>query len=234
MAMSSGIMPFVASAATVIAGYFGNRGLKMRDQGRYLAEWLSYTFALSVLASAALLWFSTEPGMIPQQRIVLGAIGALLGMCAMISLGEWIRPFKAAAQSSEASSTIESDKPISNGPVNIYGNNHVFSLGQKGGITAGSVNVGPVPRSLNNLQTADLKKQIVNELPKDKPIVVMAVLGDSEAISFAAEIHQFLKANDFPLKEDGISQGVFTGPVKGLTVRDDGSVRTFIVGANLP
>jgi len=60
-------------------------------------------------------------------------------------------------------------------------------------------------------------------------------MGDAEAIEFAQEIHAFMKDNGFQMKEaGGISQGVFTGPVKGLQKRDekDGSI-TFIVGANL-
>jgi hypothetical protein len=64
----------------------------------------------------------------------------------------------------------------------------------------------------------------------------MALMGDGEAIQFAHEIHTFMKANSFTMKEsDGISQAAFSGPVKGLQRRDepDGSI-TFIVGANLP
>ena len=80
-----------------------------------------------------------------------------------------------------------------------------------------------------------LKRQILSDLPRDKPITVMTVMGDSEAINFAAQIHAFLKENGFPLAEQGgISQGAFTAPVNELNVRDDGKTRTFIVGANLP
>jgi hypothetical protein len=95
-------------------------------------------------------------------------------------------------------------------------------------------NFGPQPRSLNQPMFDGLKKQILSELPKDKPIVVMAVSGDSEAMNFAQQIHEFMKQNGFKLQENGISQGFFSGPVKGLSVKDDGPTRTFIVGANLP
>ena len=62
----------------------------------------------------------------------------------------------------------------------------------------------------------------------------MAVLGDSEAIRFASQISEFLRANDFKGLGDGISQGAFTGPVNGLILRDDGNHWTLIVGSNLP
>lgn len=80
-----------------------------------------------------------------------------------------------------------------------------------------------------------MKIQILREIPKDKPITVMALMNDAEAIEFAQEIHTFMKNNGFQMKEpDGISQGAFSGPVKGLQKRDekDGGI-TFIIGANL-
>jgi hypothetical protein len=85
-------------------------------------------------------------------------------------------------------------------------------------------------------RAAGLQAQILRELPKDKPITVMALMGDGEGIQFAHQIHAFMRANGFMMKEpDGISQGVFSGPIKGLQRRDekDGSI-TFIVGPNLP
>jgi hypothetical protein len=113
---------------------------------------------------------------------------------------------------------------------NILNNQGIITQGQTGNNTI----VGSIPRSIDQPRMEALKRQILSELPKDKPITVMAVMGDSEAINFAVQIHSFLKANGFPLAEEGgISQGVFSGSVKGLGVRDDGKTRTFIVGANL-
>ena len=81
-----------------------------------------------------------------------------------------------------------------------------------------------------------MKQQILREIPKDKPITVMAVMGDGEAIQFALEIHAFMKANGYTMKEaDGISQGVFTGAVKGVGLRPESNGDlTFIVGTNIP
>jgi hypothetical protein len=116
---------------------------------------------------------------------------------------------------------------------NIYGNQGIITQGQIGNNTLVQ---GPIPRRLASPQAEQLKVQILNELPKGKPITVMAVMGDGEAIQFAQEVHAFMKANGFTMKEsEGISQGVFSGVTKGLGVRNDpnGEI-TFIVGTNIP
>jgi hypothetical protein len=115
---------------------------------------------------------------------------------------------------------------------NIYGNQGIITQGQTGNNT---IIQGPLSRHLSEPRMDGLKAQILREIPKDKPITVMAIMGDGEGIEFAEEIQTFMKANGFQMKGDGIAQGVFTGPVKGLQKRDetDGSI-TFIVGANAP
>jgi hypothetical protein len=105
----------------------------------------------------------------------------------------------------------------------------IFIGGNNSGVN--TINNGPVPRNLDNL--ASLRAQILNSLPRDKPITVMAVLGDVEAIQLAQQIHAFMKENSFVMAEaDGISQGVFTTPIKGLQFNSDNN--TLIIGANLP
>jgi hypothetical protein len=124
--------------------------------------------------------------------------------------------------------------PMSNNSIgNIFGNQGIITQGQIGNNT---LNIGPQPRNIDSPEAAGLKEQILRELPKDKPITVTALLGDGESIQFAQQIHAFMKANGFTMREpNGISQSVFTGVVKGLQKRDqpDGSI-TFIVGSNLP
>jgi hypothetical protein len=215
--------------AGVLAAASFARGLAMRTNARALDELLWYTTGALILAGAGLLWVSLEGEGVLQQRIVLGVLGALAGTSVLISLGEWIRPTSIAK--AEPIQMVQNNLP----PPNVtLGPGSIFSYGQTGGIAAGTLNVGPIPRMLNQPRMEALKKQILSELPKDKPITVMAVMGDSEAINFASQIHAFLKDNGFPLSEqNGISQGVFSVSVKGLNVRDDGATRTFVVGANL-
>lgn len=109
---------------------------------------------------------------------------------------------------------------------------NITSHGQQGGITAHTVNIGPQQRSLSSPNAAALKQQILTQLSRAKPITVFCIMGDTEGYYFGMEIHAFMKANGFTMAEpDGISQGVFTPPPKGLSVNDKGSAIDFLVGS---
>jgi hypothetical protein len=109
-------------------------------------------------------------------------------------------------------------------------NQNVTSHNQSGGITAHTVTVNP-RRTLASPQMEGLKRQMLSELSKDKPITVMGIWGDTESCMFAEEIHAFLKANGFNMKEaNGISQGVFTRTPRGLIVEPEGDGLKFVVG----
>ena len=121
-------------------------------------------------------------------------------------------------------------------PKNVMGNvtnNHgIVTQGQIGNNT---LNIGATARHLNSEAGEPLKRQMLNELPRDKQIRVMALMGDAESYQFALEIQAFLKAHGFKVGEsDNVAQATFVGLVKGLSVqeRKDG-VLEFIVGANL-
>jgi hypothetical protein len=73
----------------------------------------------------------------------------------------------------------------------------------------------------------------LKELPRDKEITVTALMGDAEAFQLATEIFAFLKDNGFNLKESGLSQAIFSKPIKGLAVQPQGDGLNFIVGSNL-
>jgi hypothetical protein len=126
-----------------------------------------------------------------------------------------------AAQSQEASRMAQ------NGPVI---NQNVTTYNQSGGIAAHTV-IAPIRRTLSSPQMEGLKRQMLSELSKEKPITVMGILGDTESCMFAEEIHAFLKANGFNMREaNGISQGVFTSMPRGLIVEPEGDGLKFVVG----
>lgn len=111
---------------------------------------------------------------------------------------------------------------------------NVTSFFQSGGITAHTVhqtvNLGPQQRRLDSAWGVPLKAQILKDLPRAKPIVVMSMLGDAETYRLGQEIHAYLKSNGFTMAEDGISQGVFNPPPRGLEVDNKGEQLIFIVG----
>src|SRR5262249_28259008 len=64
-------------------------------------------------------------------------------------------------------------------------------IGPSGGQNTITNNFGPQPRNLDSPWGAPLKAQILKDLPRDKEITVMAVLGDVEGIQLAHQIHTF-------------------------------------------
>jgi hypothetical protein len=106
----------------------------------------------------------------------------------------------------------------------------VTSYFQSGGITAGAVNLGPQQRVL----TDDMKRQLLDKVPKEKPVTITAVLGDGEAFAFATDLFSFMKANGFKMAENGISQAIFTAPVTGTSVQLAPDKTDIVVGTNLP
>ncbi len=77
---------------------------------------------------------------------------------------------------------------------------NVTSVGQQGGITAGVVNVGPQRRNLDD----ELRAHLLKLLPdKSRTIRITAVLGDSEAMSFAAQIGAYLTSKGYQVKGPG-------------------------------
>ena len=99
----------------------------------------------------------------------------------------------------------------------------VTSHNQTGGITAHTVNIGPRRRQL----TDSLKRQLLT-LPRDKPIMVTAVMGVPDASELANEIHSFLAQSGFPMESTGIGHGVYGEEIRGLHF--DARFADFIVG----
>jgi hypothetical protein len=123
-------------------------------------------------------------------------------------------------------------KPQSKEAAGASGNTvNVTSINQAGGITANNVVFAAPQRSLSDPNALPLRKQMLEVLAKNKPIAVTAVLGDIESYRFAAEIHSFLKSNGFKMQEDGISQGVFMPPPRGVSVNKDSDPIQIVVGS---
>jgi hypothetical protein len=179
-----------------------------------------------------LLWAtSTEISDLATRSALLIPVGALLGAVAFAWAGYVIHDVRAlAAPASTAPATsfnqVSQLTPAQSTPSV---DQSVNSYNQSGGVTARTVIVGAPKRDLDTPWGDHLKSQMLSELPRDKEISVMALMGDVEAADLAIQIHKFLKANGFKMTEDGISQGLFTVPLHGLSYSKD--TNTFIVGA---
>ena len=68
-----------------------------------------------------------------------------------------------------------------------------YSYGQQGGVTAGTINIGPMQR---HLSVAD-KAAMLARIPKTRKISIMVVLNDAEANNLASEIDAFLRNSGY-------------------------------------
>jgi hypothetical protein len=86
---------------------------------------------------------------------------------------------------------------------------NVNSFNQQGGITAGQVNFGLLPRHLDD----SLQSQLLGVLKKDDEITITSVMGDQEALIFANEIKIYLGELGYVVK--GVNQAIYNNPVIG-------------------
>jgi hypothetical protein len=218
---------FPIAVAVAIFAILAKHALDMRGKQNYREMWGCLTLSL-LPAALFCLWATSGESSMAMRNIILIPVGALVGACVFAYGGYLFSDIMVARAQSQASTTFKEAQltPSERGPII---NQNVTSHNQSGGITAHTVNVGPAPRNINAPESASLKAQMLRDLPRDKEITVMALMGDVEAAEFALQIHAFLKENGFKLKEDGISQGVFTRPPRGLSFNSDDN--TFVVGA---
>lgn len=93
---------------------------------------------------------------------------------------------------------------------------NVTSFNQRGGITAGELNIGNQQRSLSKQN----KETILGNLEKDAEIKVTSVMGDGEAFQYAQEIKRFLEENGYGSVE-GIARVIKAQPTQGQVINTD-------------
>lgn len=84
----------------------------------------------------------------------------------------------------------------------------VTSHNQSGGITAHTVNLKPVPRTMND----QIGHKLIKQLPQSAKVIVSAVQGDAEALGFAQQVLHWLKANGYN-KISGVDIVFYPQPV---------------------
>lgn len=94
---------------------------------------------------------------------------------------------------------------------------NVNSHNQKGGITAGVVNISSQPRKLTD-ETASQLMHLVSS-KKGQTIIVTCTMGDGEAFGYATQIKNYLTTNGISV--DGVNQAVYSQPVMGQNYNPD-------------
>jgi hypothetical protein len=210
------------AVAIAIFTILARHALEMRTKQNYREMWGA--IFLGILPAVVFCFFVGigEPSMLVRNYLLIPA-GAIIGAVVFAYLGYVFADMRAARARFDVSQVV----PNTQGPVI---DQSVRSYNQQGGITAHSVTVAPLARSLDAPENTSLKQQILTQLARDKDITVMALMGDTESIDFAMQIHAFLKNNGFKLREpNGVSQGVFTQAQHGLNFNTD--TNTLVVGA---
>ena len=146
MGTSTEIVVLAGSVSSAFFIFALNRGLKMKEEGRPLAELLWYSGGLVPLAAVALVWASMGDQPVTFQRVALFTIGALIGGFALLAAGELIRPVTpVSAQSTSV--------PLGGGTGS--------STNQQGGITGGIINIYPpqqLPTNHRNIRLNQLRQ----------------------------------------------------------------------------
>lgn len=107
------------------------------------------------------------------------------------------------------------------------GKTSVTSYNQSGGITAGTVNIGPQPRRFT---TADAKA-LAERIPAGSAVTVIAMGPDSEALAFAFEVYSWLKASGYPVKGPNEAWGRLP-PIHGQAINKTNGGYEIVIGAN--
>lgn len=85
--------------------------------------------------------------------------------------------------------------------------------------------LGSNRRSMNKA----LKKQLTDSLPKTAKVRITSVLGNSEALTFAQEIYDFLNGNGYQVK--GVDQAVYSKPVVGQIINKTETGFDIVIGS---
>ncbi|MGB7256326.1 MAG: hypothetical protein WBC94_22265, partial [Xanthobacteraceae bacterium] len=117
--MQTGILSFAGVLAVAFCTAFAlPRAVQMSKEGRYLAEYVWYIAGLVPIALVLLGWAQSGDQFVTVQRILLAIVGAAVGGCALVAVGELIRPV-----ASQAVNRAQAQPAPSMGDNNtIYGN----------------------------------------------------------------------------------------------------------------
>jgi hypothetical protein len=176
--MGTGIITFCGAAALSFMTFFaGPQAKKVWDQKRYLWSYLWWLIGLVPIGFVCLGWAHTEDQPMWVIRPIIFIIGALIGGTGALAIAEYVYP-KANAQASNQPSAATQAPVVNQGPGSAY------STGQQGGVTAGTVNIGPIPRRLPPDKIAGIRDKLTGvHLSLD-----VVVAGGRESKQFAEDI----------------------------------------------
>ena len=191
----------ILASSTLFAGWFG-----MRVEKRYRPAAIFFVLGFIPLVAIDLAWTAVTSESWGVRLIVSGLIGAVAGAAILIASTESLRwlvtgaeaqgksamsqsgtppkhPDVLAQQTDSGHQTVTPPSSAGQPPIVTQGPGSAYSTGQQGGITAGTVNLGPQRRQLKEQQ----KHEMITALAKAHGKVLIIRLGDPEAAALSAD-----------------------------------------------
>jgi hypothetical protein len=178
-----------------VFGVLARRAFEMSSQQRWRATWAWSFVSFVPLGIASQVWVAMNNPAPAARWVVLGFAGAALGASAFIALGEIIRSTADAHTQQDTAQTQPREKPATGAevqnqspggqpPIVNQGPGSAYSTGQRGGVTAGTVNIGPVPRRVPPDKVGVIRDKLIgSHITLD-----VVIAGGGESKQFAQDI----------------------------------------------
>jgi hypothetical protein len=162
-------------------------------------------------------------------KLQTGPLLTIIAGIIIVAAGVFWHVHLSMAQAPPAVAQLQPGAPSvpSNTMGPVTGNQGIVTQGQSGG-----QNVIINPRITRHLDDA-MRAGLLKDLPKDKPVLVLGMNGNTESMNYAKEIYAFLKDNDYPMKDKEAGWHMFFNPpVFNVNISDgnNGTERLIVVG----
>jgi hypothetical protein len=209
-----------------VFGVAARRAFDMITQERWRATWIWFFASFVPLGAASQVWVAMNNPPPTARWFILGIAGAAFGATLFIAIGEALRPVSPA-------NAQGSPPPAAQPPIVNQGPGSAYSAGQQGGVTAGTINIGPIPRRVSETQAALIQRRLTGvNLTFD-----VVIAGGTEVQQFARDIGNVLRIPGINITDTiGIVQLI--GGWEGVHIYDPQgeitALRQALTEANIP
>ncbi len=172
------------TVASVVTGAVFALGTLMWTERNVVGAWACFMASFFPMVIATLVWAPMANDSIWRISIS-GTIGAIVGSIVLIGITEIIHG------RAQAGSSL-SNQPIREIPLTEKFAQNVTSYGQQGGITAGTVNIGPQRLAFS----PDLGNELLAKMSNKKKVIIRSIGGYADQ-AVASEIKDFLQRNGY-------------------------------------
>jgi hypothetical protein len=170
-----------------VFGVAARRAFDMITQERWRATWVWFFVSFVPLGAASQVWVAMNNPPPTVRWLILGIAGAALGATLSIAIGEAMRSVSSA-------NAQGSPPPAVQPPVVNQGPGSAYSSGQQGGITLGTLNMGPVPRRVPPAQTNIISAALAQNKTSGIVEVQTDMMACPDCDGFATQLENVLRS----------------------------------------